>query len=132
MVSTWNLHAPLIIFLLQRFHVLSDVTTVDVLLQNLSVQLLRFDVVSRETLGVVGDEDTTVGSTLEGTEDTGTSRCPLETDIEEALERPGSILLVKNLSENKRTIWLSNTLVLVGKTKLGQSTTRTQETSRVC
>jgi hypothetical protein len=92
---------PLVIFLLQRLHVLGDVTTGDVLFQNLGVELLGLDVVTREPLLVVGDEDTTVGSTLQGTEQTVTGGGALETDIEEALEWTG--LVITHLTETSRT-----------------------------
>ena len=105
--------APLIIFLLERLHVLSNVSTEDVLLQDLRVKLLAFWVVPRETLLVVWDVKTTIGSTFEGTEHTRTSRRALETNVKVALEGSGSILVIQGLSECESTIGLSNTLVLL-------------------
>lgn len=122
---------PLVILLLKRLHVLRDVTTVDVLLQNLSVELLGLRVVARETLLVVGNEEATVGGTLEGTEHTGTSRRALETDVKVALERTRRILLISRLSHRKSTIGLRNTLVLVREAELGEGTARAQKASRV-
>ena len=119
------------LFRSKRLHVLGDVATEDVLLQDLSIELLGLWVVAWEALLVVGDVDTTVGSTLEGTEHTRTSRRALETDVEVALERPGSILVVKGLGHGEGAIGLLLTLVLVGKAKLGQGTASGKETSRV-
>ena len=123
--------APLIIFLLERLHVLSNVSTEDVLLQDLRVKPLAFWVVPRETLLVVWDVKTTIGSTFEGTEHTRTSRRALETDVEVTLERPGSVLVVKRLGQDDLTSRLGLTLVLVSKAKLGQSTASAEETSRI-
>lgn len=106
-------------------------TTVDVLFEDLSVQLLGLWVVSGESLLVVGNVDTTVASTLEGTEHSRTGRRALETNVKVGLEGSGSILLVKGLGQCKFTIGLSNTLVLVRKAKLGQSTTGNEETGSV-
>ena len=106
-------------------------TTEDVLFEDLSIQLLGLWVVTGETLLVVGNVDTTVASTLEGTEHTRTSRSALETDIEVALEGAGGILLIESLSQSELTIGLSDTLVFVGKTELGQSTTSNEETSGI-
>ena len=111
-----------IIFLLERLHVLSDVSTEDVLLEDFSVEFLGFDIESRETFLGVGDEDTTIGSTLHGTEDTGTGGSALETDIKVSLEGAGRILLVQSLSHGERAIGLGDTLVLVSQTELRQST----------
>jgi hypothetical protein len=77
----------------------------------------------------VGDEDTTIGGSLHGSEDTGTSRGTLKTDIQEALEGAGSIL--NGLGHGDGTIGLGDTLVLVGKTELGQDTASDKETSAV-
>lgn len=122
---------PLIIFLLKRLHVLSDVTSEDVLFEDLSIQLLGLWVVSGETLLVVGNVNTTVTSTLEGTEHTGTSRSTLETNVKVTLERPGSIFLIESLGQRKLAIGFSNTLILVSKTQFGQGTTSDEETSGV-
>ena len=124
-------HVPLVILLLQALHVFSNVTTEDVLLEDLVVELLAFWVIAGETLLVVRDVETAIGCTLEGTEHTRTSRSALETDIEVALEGAGGILLIESLSQSELTIGLSDTLVFVGKTELGQSTTSNEETSGI-
>ena len=123
--------SPLIIFLLQALHVLGNVTTVDVLLQHLSIKGFALRVVAGETLLGVGDEDTTIAGTLHGTEDTRTGRSPLQTDVEVALEGSGSVLLIKNLRKLQGAIGLRDTFVLVGQSQLGQCTTSAQKTSRV-
>ena len=105
--------------------------TEDVLLQDLSVELLRLWVEAGEALLVVGDVETTVGGTLEGTEDTRTSRRALETDVEVTLEWPGSILIVKGLGQSDGAIGLSLALVLISKAKLGQGAASAEEASRV-
>ena len=76
----------LLVIVGKSLHVLSNVTTKDVLAQSVGIELLAFWVVARETLLIVGDEDTAVRSTLHGTKDTSTSRGSVETHVEEALE----------------------------------------------
>lgn len=107
-------------------------TTVDVLLEDLSVEGLAFRIVAGETLLRVGDEDTTIAGTLHGTEETGSSGSALETNIEVALEGAGSVLLIEDLSVGQSAIGLSDTLIFVGETELGKSTASGKETSSVC
>ena len=125
------MHVPLIVLLLEGLHVLRNVATEDVLLQDLSVELLRLWVEAGETLLVVGNVDTTVGSTLKGTEDTRTSRRALETDIEVALEWPRSILVVEGLGQRDGAIRLLLALVLVSEAELGQGAASAEKTGRV-
>ena len=89
--------SPFVILLLQTLHVLSDVTTENVLLQHLSIQLLAFWVITWEALLVVGDIETAVTGALESTEHTGTGGGSLETNIEVDLERSGSIFIIEGL-----------------------------------
>ena len=86
---------PLLIVVGQGLHVLGDVATEDVLAEGLGVKLLGLDIVAREAVLGVGDEDTTVRGTLHDSEDTSTSGGTGETDIKESLE--GSALLAINL-----------------------------------
>ena len=79
----------------------------------------------------MGNVDTTVRSTLKVGEDTRTSRRALETDVEVALEWPGSILIVEGLDESDGAIGLLLTLVLLSKAKLGQGAAGGEEASRV-
>lgn len=85
-------NSPLVVFLLERLHVLGNVTTNDVSLESLGVKGLGLGVETGETLLVVGDEDTTVRATLHGAKDTVTGRSATETDVEVTLERSGLIV----------------------------------------
>jgi hypothetical protein len=123
---------PLVIFLLETLHVLSNMATVDVLLEDLSVKGFAFRVITGETLVRVGDEDTTIAGTLHSTEETGSGGGALETNIEVALERAGSVLFIKDLSVSKSAVRLSDTLIFIGEAELGESTASDEETSSVC
>jgi hypothetical protein len=105
------------------------VTTIDVGAEDLSIELLGLSIETGETVLTVGDEDTTIGGSLHGSEDTGTGGGALKTDIQEALEGTGSIL--DGLGHRDGAIGLGDTLVLVGKTELGQDTTSNEETGGV-
>jgi len=118
-----------LIFFFEVFHVLSDVNTIDVVTEEFVIVGLGLDIETRETVTVVGNKDTTIGSTLHGTKDTGTSGGTSETDIEESLERTGSIL--SSFDQLNSAIGLSETFVLVSKTELGKSTTSKEETSSI-
>lgn len=121
----------LVVFLLQRLHVLRNVTAVDVLLEGLGVELLRLHVKAREALFRVRDEDTAVGRALHRTEDTVTGSSAAETDVQEALEGARRIVVVQRLGEDKLTSGFGDTLVFLVKTKLGESAARTEETSSI-
>jgi hypothetical protein len=103
--------------------------TIDVVTEEFIIVGLGLNVETRETVTVVGDKDTTIGSTLHGTENTSTSGGTSETDIEESLERTRSIL--SSFNQLNGTIGFSETFVLVSKTELGKSTTGKEETSSV-
>ena len=85
---------PLVILLLEGLHVLSNVSTEDVLLEDLGIKLLALGIVSREALLIVGDEDTTVRSTLHSTKYTSTSRRPLKTNIEITFKGTWGIIIL--------------------------------------
>lgn len=106
-------------------------TTIDVFLENLGVKLLGFGIVAGEALLVVRNVDSTIRGTLEGTKEAGSSGSPLKTNIEVGLEWAGSILLIKTLGQDELTIGLSDTLVLVGKTELGEGTAGDKEAGSV-
>ena len=118
-----------IVFLLEVAHVVGNMATIDVRAQNLGIQLLSLGIITREALLTVGDEETTIGGSLHGSEDTRTSRGALETRIQEALEGTGSIL--NSLGHGNGAIGLGHTLVLVSKAELGEDTASDQETSGV-
>lgn len=120
----------LVILLLKVLHVLGNVATDNVLGENLSVEGLGLGVETGETLVRVGDEDTTVGSTLHGTEDTVTGGGAAETNVEVGLEGAG-LVVTEGLNELELTRGLSETLVLVSEAELGKSTTGDKETGSV-
>lgn len=130
-VSGELLLESLVILLLEGLHVLGNVTTDDVLLENFWVELLSLDIETGESLLAVRNEDTTVRGTLESTKDSVTSGRSLETDIEEDLERSGLVVTLEGLSEGHLSIGLSDTLVLVGEAKSGQDSSGTKETGSV-
>ena len=107
-------------------------STEDVLLEHLSVQSLGFNVVPREALFIVGNVDTTVASTLHGTEQTRSGRSTLETNIKVSFERPWGILFVGDFGEGEGAIGFCDTFVFVGQSKLGEGATSAEEASGVC
>lgn len=122
----------LLVVIGEGLHVLSDVTTEDVLAEGLGVELLAFHVVSGETVLGVGDEDTTVGAALHGTEDTGTGGGTGETDIKEDLE--WAALLTVNLGglgEGELTVSLLDTDEALVKLELLEHTAGKEETGGV-
>ena len=86
-------------------------TAEDVLAKGVGVEFLAFLVVSGESLLVVGDVETTVRGTLQGTEDTSTSGSSVEADIKEGLERATAfaIFTLSGLGEFVFSIWFLNT-----------------------
>lgn len=122
----------LLIVVGKSLHVLSDVAGEDVLAEGLGVELLGLNVETRETLLRVGDVKTTVGGTLHGGENTGTSGGAGETDIEVDLE--GAALLTVNLSglgQGELAIGLLNTSERLLDAELVESTASDQETGGV-
>lgn len=122
----------LLIVVGEGLHVLRDVATEDVVAEGLSVELLRLDVVTGEAVLGVGDEDTTVGSTLHGTEDTGTSGGTDKTNVEEGLEgAAGAIVGLDGLGELVLTIGLLNTGELLVKAELLEGTAGKEQTGGI-
>jgi hypothetical protein len=120
-----------LIFFFQLSHVISDMTTKDVM----SV-LFRIGFIGaargREVLITVGDVEPSITGTLETTEDTRTTGSTLKSNIEDGLEWTlGIILTIIFLSVDipVGTINLSDTLVR--KFHLGVDTTGKEETSAV-
>jgi hypothetical protein len=116
----------------KSLHVLSDVAGEDVLAEGLSVKLLGLDVVTGETLLGVRDVETTVGGTLHGTEDAGTSGGADKTNVEVALE--GAALLTVNLSGlslGELAISLLNTSEGLVEAELDKSATGDKKTNAV-
>ena len=78
--------------LLELLHVVSDVTTEDVVLFSLDLVLLVSAL--GEPLVRVWDKETAIDGTLKDGENTSTSGGPPETDIEEGLEWPPGFLII--------------------------------------
>lgn len=74
-----------IVLLLQETHVVGDVAAEDVGLEELRVGLALL-LGTDEATGAVGHVQTTIGGTLDGGEETGTSGGAAETNIEQGLE----------------------------------------------
>ena len=104
-------------------------STEDILPEGLGIERLALGIVTGEALLGVGDEDTTIGCALEGTEHTGTGRRALETDVKVRLEWSGRIL--NRLGHGDGAIGLRDTLVLVGEAELGECSASGKETSRI-
>jgi len=71
------------------------VATEDVLAENLLVKALLLGVETDKTALAVGDDNTTVESTLHGAEDTGTSAGADKTDIKKSAERTTLVQLLE-------------------------------------
>lgn len=122
----------LLIVVGKSLHVLSNVATVDVLLQGLGVELLGLHVETGESVLGVRDEDTTVGSTLHDTEDAGTGGGAGKTNIEEGLE--GSALLavlLSSLGQGVLSIGLLDTGEGLVEAELLEDTSGKEQTSSV-
>lgn len=110
-------------------HETKERTSVDVVLENLGIKLLRLRVVSRESVLGMRNEDSSIRSSLHRSEHTGTGRGALESDVEEAFERPGAIL--DRLGELESSVGLGLSLVLVGESELGESATGNEKSGGV-
>mmetsp|Transcript_28508 Transcript_28508/g.47166 ORF Transcript_28508/g.47166 Transcript_28508/m.47166 type:complete len:342 (+) Transcript_28508:66-1091(+) len=128
----------LVILLVEVLHVLTDVSTKDTLLVHLSIVFLSITVVTRESLLRVRNIETTISTTLQGTEDTATGSGSLAPNIEKASERTliiidflDEVLLVVVISGDNFSINLGVTLIDIVKTKLLKKTTGTEKTSAV-
>jgi len=121
-----SLESFLVLFL-ELLHVVSDVTTEDVVLVDLSVELAVRE--SRESLGGVGDVDTGIGTALEDTEDSSTSRGSGKTGIQVASE--GSLLGGVSLLVELVTVNFDLTLVHGVKTELLEDSSADQKTGGV-
>ena len=123
----------LFIIIGQSLHVFRNVSAEDVLSKSFSVELFGFDIVAREAIFGVRNEDATVGSTLHSTEDTSTSRCTSKTDIEEAFE--GATILAIDFSSFGKlvlSIRLFDTSEMFRQIQLAQGTTGDEEPSSIC
>lgn len=122
----------LLIVVGKTLHVLSDVTTEDVVAEGLGIELLGLNVETGEAVLGVGDEDTTVGGTLHGSEDTGTGGSTGKTDIKEGLEGTAlTVIGLNGLGESVLTISLLNTGELLVNAQLLEGTAGKEETGGV-
>jgi hypothetical protein len=81
----------------------------------------------------VGDENASVRSTLQGTEDTGTSRCAGKTNIKESLEwSAGFVTILGRLGKLVLSISLRNTLEILIQAELLENATGNEKASAVC
>ena len=116
----------------KTLHVLGNVTGGDVLAESLSIELLGLNVVTGETVLGVRNEETTVGGTLQGTEDTGTGGGTDKTDIEEDLEgAAGTLVGLSSFGQGVFTVSLLNTLEGVVELELLEETASEKETGGV-
>jgi hypothetical protein len=119
----------LFVFLLEVLHVVSNVDTVDVVTDELSIGLLGLLVVARESGLGVGNGHATIDGTLQGTKDTGASGGSAETHIQVGLEGTGT--LFSGLDFVVVSVNLFGTFVSLIQTHLFQDTTGTQQTSGI-
>ena len=94
--------------------------------------LLLLEVVARESLGVVGNVDSTINCTLEGTEDSVTGGGSHKTDVEESAE--GSLLFIDSLGAvdvEELAVSSLNTLVETVKLEVLEESTGNEETGGV-
>lgn len=122
----------LLIVVGKSLHVLSDVATVDVVAEDVSVELLGLHVVTGESLLGVGDEDTTVRGTLHGTKDTGAGGGALQANVEEDLEGAAlAIVGLGGLGEGELTIGLLDTGEVLVEAELLEGAAGDEETGGV-
>ena len=121
----------LLIVIGEGLHVLSDVSTEDVLAEGLSVELLGLHVVTWEAVLGVWNQDTSVGGTLHGTEDAGTGGGAGKSNIKEGLEWAAGTLVLSGLGEGELSVSLGDTLELLVHAELLENTAGDQETSAV-
>jgi hypothetical protein len=108
------------------------VTGEDVLAEGLGVELLGLDIITGEAVLRVRNIETTVGGTLQGTEDTGTGGGTDQTDIQEDLERAAFLTVdLGGLGERELTVSLLNTLESLVELELLQSAAGEQKTNGV-
>mmetsp|Transcript_85950 Transcript_85950/g.171627 ORF Transcript_85950/g.171627 Transcript_85950/m.171627 type:complete len:284 (-) Transcript_85950:256-1107(-) len=112
------------ILLLKQLHVLRNVAAKNVLFVRLSIVLLAFPVVARETLLRVRDVEAAVNCALERAEDAVAGRSAHETHVQHARE---GALLPLLLHKEHLTIRLRLALVRVRHIELGKQPARAQE-----
>mmetsp|Transcript_121430 Transcript_121430/g.181404 ORF Transcript_121430/g.181404 Transcript_121430/m.181404 type:complete len:261 (+) Transcript_121430:241-1023(+) len=128
----------LLIILLHLAHVVSHVDSHDAILVGLGIEILGITRVSGESLLVVGNVKTTIGSTLHGTEHASTSGGVLGSDIQQGTE--GSAVIIEllnvvlaaiNLGDDLLASHLLNTFVGLIKSNLLKKTTGKEKSGAV-
>ena len=104
-------------------------TSVNVSLKSLSIQLLAFRVVTGESVLRVRNEDSSVRRSLHRSEYSRSSRGSLQSNVEETLERSGSLLV--RFGQLESSIRLRLSFVFVGESELGESSSSDQQSSSV-
>jgi len=116
-----------LVLLLELLHVVTNVATEDVVFVDLSVELAVGE--SGESLGAVGDVETSISGTLEDTEDSGTSGGSGQTSVQVASE--GSLLAGVSLLVELVSVDLDLAFVHGVKTELLEDSSADQETDGV-
>mmetsp|Transcript_23024 Transcript_23024/g.53232 ORF Transcript_23024/g.53232 Transcript_23024/m.53232 type:complete len:248 (+) Transcript_23024:198-941(+) len=119
---------PVGVLLLQKLHILGDVTAEDVLLMRLSVKFLGFAVVARETLFAVRNQQAPINGALERAKYLGACRCACEAYIKHASER-ALVALLLDLEHLAVDLLLSS--VILVETNLLQKAARHKQASAV-
>ena len=102
-------------------------TRKDVLPESLCVQLLRLDVVARESFLGVRNEDAAIRSSLQGAEDASASGSARESNIEVALERSSLLAIdLDSLGQIVLAVRLLDSLEVLVKPELAESAASNQ------
>jgi hypothetical protein len=106
------------------------VSAVDVLSQCISIKRFALAVISGESVLRVRNEESAITGTLESTKDSTSGRGLSQTNVEEHFEWSSSILSL--FSKSVAAIRLSDTLIFICKTDLGQCSTSNEEAGGIC
>lgn len=117
------------ILLLELSHVVGNMATEDVAAEGLSNQLLTLIVISDETVDGVGDVQSTIEGSLEGTEDLASGAGSSQTNIQETLE--GTAVTIDGGDQVVLSVNVFVSLVLGVELELLQHTAGNQQTSGV-
>jgi len=121
----------LLVIIGEGLHVLGNMSSVDVLAKSLGVEFLGFGVVAGESVRAVWNVETTIGSTLHGTKDTGTGGGANETDVQEGLEWAAWLVSLGGFGEFVLTIGFFNTWEVLVELELLQDSAGEEEASGV-
>lgn len=128
----------LVIFLVEVFHVFSNVSTKDTLTVHIGVVLLGITVVSRESFLGVGNVESSIRGSLESSKDAISCSCCLASNIQEASE--GAFVIIDLVHEirlfvvlgaHNLTVDFGVSLVDIIESELGQQTTSNKKAGAV-